>query len=157
MCHTSWARCAPRSEFQGYRQHGQRHGPGPEGWGDDPMGRGFGEEGGFGVRRPLRFLAYKLGLDDRQVAELARVLDELKTERAQAAVDDRRSLAEFADALAGEAFDAARAATAGERRVEAARRLREKLVASLQQIHAMLNPDQRARLAYLIRTGVLAV
>ena len=121
------------------------------------MGRGFGEEGGFGVRRPLRFLAYKLGLDDKQVAELARVLDELKTERAQVAVDERRSLAEFADALAGEAFDAARAAAAGERRVEAARRLREKLVASLQQIHAMLNPDQRARLAYLIRTGVLAV
>ena len=32
------------------------------------MGRGPGDEGleggGFGVRRPLRFLAYKLGLDD---------------------------------------------------------------------------------------------
>jgi Spy/CpxP family protein refolding chaperone len=120
------------------------------------MGRGFGEEG-FGVRRPLRFLAYKLGLDDRQVAELARVLDELKTERAQAAVDDRRSLSEFADALAGETFDATRAGAAGDRRVESARRLRDALVRGLGQIHALLNPEQRARLAYLIRTGVLAV
>ena len=80
---------------------------------------GFGG-GPFGVRRPLRFLAYKLGLDEKQVAELARVLDELKTERAQAEVDNRRTLAEFADALAGEAFDAAKAAAAGERRVDSA-------------------------------------
>jgi Spy/CpxP family protein refolding chaperone len=117
----------------------------------------FGGGGHFGVRRPLRFLAHKLGLDDRQVAELARILDELKTERAQAAVDDRRSLADFADALAGETFDAAKAAAGGDRRVESARRLRDAIARGLGQIHAMLNPDQRARLAYLIRTGVLAV
>ena len=55
--------------------------------------------GAFGVRRPLRFLAHKLDLDEKQVTALARILDELKTERAQAAVDDRRSLAEFADAV----------------------------------------------------------
>src|SRR5690348_15810308 len=79
-------------------------------------GRGQPEEGpeegfgGFGVRRPLRFLAHRLGLDERQVAELARILDELKTERAQAEVDRRRTLTAFADAVAGEAFDAAKAA-----------------------------------------------
>jgi hypothetical protein len=28
---------------------------------------------------------------------------------------------------------------------------------ALQQIHAILNPDQRVRLAYLIRTGTLAL
>src|SRR5437667_12835797 len=48
--------------------------------------------GAFGVRRPLRFLAYKLGLNEAQVAEMARILNDLKTERAQAAVDDRRAL-----------------------------------------------------------------
>ncbi len=125
------------------------------------MGRGPGDEGSegghFGVRRPLRFLAYKLGLDDKQVADLAKILDELKTERAQAAVDDRRTLADFADALGGEIFDAARAAAGGDRRVESARRLRDAVVRSLQQIHAILNPEQRSRLAYLIRTGVLVV
>ncbi|MDB5356654.1 MAG: hypothetical protein JWN24_3107 [Phycisphaerales bacterium] len=118
---------------------------------------GFGKGGGFGVRRPLRFLAYKLGLDEKQVVELARILDELKTERAQAEVDDRRTLAEFADALAGETFDAAKATSAGDRRVASASRLRDTLIRSLQQIHALLTAEQRAHFAYLIRTGVLAV
>jgi Spy/CpxP family protein refolding chaperone len=125
--------------------------PGEEGFG------GFGGGGSFGVRRPLRFLAHKLDLDEKQVVLLARILDELKTERAQAAVDDRRTLADFADALAGEQFDAAKAAAAGDRRVESNKRLRETLVRSLQQIHAMLNPEQRERLAHLIRAGVLSV
>ncbi len=113
--------------------------------------------GGFGVRRPLRFLAYKLELDEKQVAELARILDELKTERAQAAVDDRRSLSELADAVTGESFDPAKATAAGERRVASAQRQRDAVGRALGQIHAMLNPDQRGRLAYLIRTGVLAM
>src|SRR5436309_8406462 len=94
--------------------------------------------GGFGVRRPLRFLAHKLDLDERQIAELARILDELKTERAQAEVDRRRSLTAFADALTGDAFDAARAAEAGELRVKSAERLREAVVKALQAIHALL-------------------
>jgi Spy/CpxP family protein refolding chaperone len=118
-------------------------------------GRDRGEQ--FGVRRPLRFLAHKLELDEQQIGELARILDELKIERAQIEVDDRRSLSEFADALGREAFDAAKAASGGDRRVASAQRLRETLLRSLQQIHAMLRPDQRGRLAYLIRTGVLAL
>jgi Spy/CpxP family protein refolding chaperone len=127
---------------------GRDHGPGP---GDD---EGFGS---FGVRRPLRFLAFKLELDERQVAEVARILDDLKTERAQAAVDDRRTLTDFADALAGETFDAARAAAGADRRVATATRLKDAVSRALTQIHAVLNPDQRARLAYLIRTGILAM
>jgi Spy/CpxP family protein refolding chaperone len=88
---------------------------------------------------------------------MVRILDELKTERAQAEVDDRRSLAEFADAVAGEAFDASRAASAGERRVQSAAQVRDTLIRALQQIHALLTPEQRQRLAYLIRSGVLTV
>jgi Spy/CpxP family protein refolding chaperone len=126
------------------------------------MAPGFGEEsfgpgGGFGVRRPLRFLAHKLELDNDQVVVLARILDELKIERAQAAVDDRRALADFADALAGDPFDTAKAEAAGQRRVESNQRLRATLVSSLAKVHAMLNPEQRARLAHLIRTGILTV
>ena len=56
----------------------------------------FEGRSGFGVRRPLRFLRHKLDLDEKQITELVRILDELKTERAQAEVDDRRALAEFA-------------------------------------------------------------
>ena len=111
----------------------------------------------FGVRRPLRFLAHKLELDEQQVADLARILDELKIERAQVEVDDRRSLSEFADALGGETFDGTKASAGGERRVASAGRLRETLVRSLQQIHAMLKPEQRTRLSYLIRAGILSL
>ena len=117
----------------------------------------FEARSGFGVRRPLRFLAHKLDLNEKQITELARILDELKTERAQAEVDDRRALAEFSDAVAGEAFDSSKASSAGERRVQSAAKVRDTLMNALQQIHALLSPEQRQRLAYLIRTGVLAV
>ena len=144
----------------GHGGHGG-HGPGgggragwhaaPEGW--DHGGGG----GGLGVRRPLRFLAHKLDLKEAQVETLARILNELKTERAQAEVDDRRTLAAFADAVAGEAFDEARAKAGGDIRLESANRLRDAVGKALGQIHAMLDPEQRARLAYLIRTGVLTL
>ena len=117
-------------------------------------GGGFG--GAFGVRRPLRFLTYKLGLDESQVTALARILDELKTERAQAAVDDRRTLAALADALSGESFDEARAAEGADLRRRGADRLAESVVKALGRIHALLKPEQRERLAYLIRAGQLA-
>jgi Spy/CpxP family protein refolding chaperone len=116
---------------------------------------GFG--GGWGVRRPLRFLAHKLDLDQKQIAELARILDELKIERAQAEVDDRRARAEFADAVLGATFDAGKAGAAGERRVQSAAKLRDALTRALAAIHAVLSPEQRERFAYLIRTGVLTL
>lgn len=113
--------------------------------------------GAFGVRRPLRYLVYKLDLSEKQVEELARVLSELKTERAQAEVDGRRSLSAFADAIDGQAFDAARAGEGGASRVASAERLREAVVKALQRIHALLDAEQRSRLAYLIRTGTLVL
>jgi Spy/CpxP family protein refolding chaperone len=116
---------------------------------------GFGA-GAFGVRRPLRFLTYKLGLSESQVAGLARILDELKTERAQAAVDDRRTLAALADALSGDSFDESRAAEGAEMRRKGASRLSDAVVKALAGIHALLTPEQRDKLAYLIRTGALA-
>ena len=116
----------------------------------------FEARSGFGVRRPLRFLAHKLDLDEKQITELARILDELKIERAQAEVDDRRARAEFADSILGVDFDAGKAGAAGERRVQSAAKLRDALIRALGQIHAMLRPEQRERFAYLVRTGVLA-
>jgi Spy/CpxP family protein refolding chaperone len=117
---------------------------------------GFGEDS-FGVRRPLRFLAHKLELSDEQTAQLARILDELKTERAQASVDDRRTLGDFADAISGEAFDAQRISAGTQRRADSSQRLREAVSKALQQLHALLNPQQRAKLSYLIRAGVLSL
>jgi Spy/CpxP family protein refolding chaperone len=139
---------AQSGEGEGWQAGGWHHGGG----GDD-----FGGGGAFGVRRPLRFLAYKLNLSEEQVAQLAKVLDELKTERAQAAVDDRRTVAAFADALGLEKFDEARAKEGGDLRVKSAERLRDAVIKALGRIHAALDSAQRAQLAYLIRTGVLSI
>jgi Spy/CpxP family protein refolding chaperone len=109
------------------------------------------------VRRPLRFLAYKLDLDEKQVAELARILDVLKTERAQAEVDRRRTVSALADAVAGETFDEGKANEGAKLRVTSAERLRDAVMKALQQIHAILDAEQRAKLAYLIRTGTLSI
>ena len=109
------------------------------------------------MRRPLRFLAWKLGLNEAQVEQFAAIINELKTERAQDAVDDRRALALFADAAEGEQFDAAKAAEAGQLRTSSETRLQQKVVESLARMHALLEPEQRGRLAYLLRTGTLVI
>jgi Spy/CpxP family protein refolding chaperone len=111
----------------------------------------------FGVRRPLRFLAYRLGLDESQTREVARILDELKTERAQAAVDHRRMSGALADVLVEDTFDAARAAEAAGARVQSAERMRQATVRALDRIHRVLRPEQRATLAMLIRTGAVTL
>lgn len=125
-------------------------------------GHGGGHEedfggGSFGVRRPLRFLAWKLELEEEQVSELAKVLNDLKTERAQAAVDHRRSTSAFADGIAGETFDEAKVNEAAALRVESAGRLRDAVVRALSRIHGILDAEQRERFAYLIRTGQIAI
>ena len=111
----------------------------------------------FGVRRPLRFLAYKLDLSETQVTEMARILNDLKTERAQAEVDQRRTVTSFADAVEGETFEESKANDGAVLRVHSAERLRDAVVGALRRIHALLSPEQRARLAYLIRTGALTL
>jgi Spy/CpxP family protein refolding chaperone len=109
------------------------------------------------VRRPLRFLAWKLGLDEPQLEQLAAIINELRTERAQAAVDDRRALALLADAVAGDSFDAAKATEAARLRTESQDRLQKRVAEALSRMHQQLQPDQRNRLAYLLRTGTLAM
>jgi len=162
--------------MMGWWKHAHRHGPGScDGAhpGHDCGGGGGrwrrhheegafaghddGDFGNFGVRRPLRFLAHKLDLDDGQVTELARILNDLKTERAQGAVDHRRSTSAIADAVAVEALDEAKLGAAVTERVKTAERLRDAVVRAIGRIHAVLSPDQRERFAYLIRTGVLSI
>ena len=143
----AYAGCGPAG-YSAHRRHGE--------------GEGFADEGGlsggaFGVRRPLRFLAYKLDLDERQTELLAAILDDLKTERAQAAVDHRRMTAALADLFGGGAFDAAKAADAAKSRVAAAERMAGVQAKALERVHALLDEEQRKTFAYLLRTGVLAI
>jgi len=142
-----WAGRRGRGHHEHHGHHGhERH-----------FGGDFDRGGEFGVRRPLRFLAYKLELEEKQVGDLARILDELKTERAQAEVDQRRTTAAFADAVGGGSFDETRAASGAQERVQTAERLKTAVVKALREIHAVLTEEQRAKLAYLIRTGVVTL
>lgn len=140
----------------GWRGHGPGHHHGPE----HPFHQGGGGDefgGGFGVRRPLRFLAFKLDLSEKQVSDLATVLSELKTERAQAAVDQRRTTSTLADSVAADAFDEAKAKSAADERTKSNERVQQAVVRALGRIHALLEPEQRTRLAYLLRTGALSI
>ena len=118
-------------------------------------GGDYGGGASFGVRRPLRFLAWKLDLDEQQVAEVAKVLADMKTERAQAEVDARRAASLLADLAAAPEFDQAKAKDAADLKVRSAEHIRDALVKTLARVHAVLEPEQRERLAYLIRTGTL--
>jgi hypothetical protein len=147
----SWAGCGPEGEHHHghHGWHASRHGDG--GGGDEFGGASFG------VRRPLRFLAFKLDLDDGQVTELATILSDLKTERAQAAVDQRRTTTALAEAVAADAFDEAKVKAAAEERVKSGERVQAAVARALSRIHALLRPEQRAKLAYLLRTGALSI
>lgn len=140
--------------------HGHRHGGcGPGGGPGDARFASEGDDAsaGFGVRRPLRFLAHKLELDDAQIEKLAAILNELKTERAQASVDNRRRIGALADSLEGDAFDDAKAASVAAEQAKTEERLQNAITKALGRIHAMLQPEQRKKLAYLLRTGVLSI
>jgi Spy/CpxP family protein refolding chaperone len=105
----------------------------------------------------LRFLAFKLDLDEAQTTELAAILNTLKTERAQAVVDHQRTTSALADAIAAESFDEARAKVAVDERVRSTERVEAAVTRALSRLHAVLRADQRTRLAYLLRTGALSM
>jgi Spy/CpxP family protein refolding chaperone len=121
------------------------------------VGRGDDEFGaaGLGVRRPLRFLTWKLDLTGDQVAAVARILERLKIERAQAEVEQRRSASAIADAIAADTFDAAATSVATEHRATSAKNVQAAVARALGELHAALEPEQRKRLAMLIRTRAI--
>ncbi|HEX6241697.1 MAG TPA: Spy/CpxP family protein refolding chaperone [Polyangiales bacterium] len=147
--------CGPGSHGghgRDYEQRGHEHG----GWhasSFDPGDPG----GGFGVRRPLRFLAHKLELNESQLETFARALDTLKTERAQAAVDQRRRVSTLAQALEAAAVDEEKLREAGEHQERSAAQVRAAVERALREMHAVLDDEQRKRLAYLLRAGILTI
>lgn len=149
----------PGSSDHDHASAGPPRGPGGPGFnrfgGGGPDRDDFGA--GLGVRRPLRFLAHKLELEEPQVERLAITLDRLKTERAQAEVDQRRRTGSIADAFASPTLDVASLASASAEQLKSAERLESAVQRALTEIHAMLDDDQRRKLAYLLRTGMLTI
>ena len=111
----------------------------------------------FGVRRPLRVMTHELDLDDEQVESLARIIDELKNQRAQAALDERKSVGAIADGLLATEYDRAKLTEALDLRVRSAERLRDAIAEALASTHALLRPEQRKKLAYLLRAGQITI
>jgi hypothetical protein len=112
--------------------------------------------GGLGVRRPLRWLAWRLDLDPEQVSAAAKILERLKLERAQAAVDLRRAASDLADAVESGEFARARVDSAGNVRLAAAGRVQQAVARALEELHALLDFEQRQKLAALIRGREIA-
>lgn len=113
--------------------------------------------GGFGVRRPLRYLSYQLDLDDSQRRQVAVALDALKTEREQAALDEKKMTAELADLVAKpELTDDALAGVLAAR-VTSAERVQKQVARAIREIVAVLDPDQRDEFAYLLKTGAIQI
>ena len=142
--------CGPR--HHDHREHRARHMEsrahgGPHG----------GWSPGFGVRRPLRFLARELDLDESQTERLAAILDVLKTQRAQAQVDHKKAVSEIAGALSADTFDASRVKAATEARAASAAEVERAVAKALEQTHALLDAEQRKRLAYLLHTDAITI
>ena len=114
----------------------------------------FGSSG-FGIRRPVRFLGMRLELDDKQLSKLAKIVERIRIEREQAAVDLRRAAGEFADALEGSEFGPDTVEAAARRRVDAAKRVQDVVSDALSELHELLDDEQREELADLIRAGVV--
>ena len=119
--------------------------------------RGQGWGSGFGVRRPLRFMVRELDLSPQQAESLAAILDDLKTQRAQAAVDHKKALAAISDALVRDTLDVAAIDAATKARAASAAAVEQAVAAALERTHALLSADQRRRLAYLLRTEALTI
>jgi hypothetical protein len=107
----------------------------------------------FGVRRPLRYLAHRLDLDDSQTRRMASVLNQLKTEREQAELDEKRTVAAMANLLADgtPTLDEVRGTLAG--RVKSAEQLLEETAKAVVSICDFLDDDQRDEFINLLLTG----
>jgi len=124
-----------RSESAGYasRRHRGRH-----------------QGGSFGVRRPLRYLAYHLDLDDGQVRRIAAIMDRLKTEREQASLDEARTVTKVASLVTNPDVSVDMLKDALSPRVTSAEQLQLATARAIQDIIVELDPEQREDFAYLL-------
>jgi hypothetical protein len=109
------------------------------------------------VRRPLRYLAHRLDLDENQMRRMATVLNQLKTEREQASLDEKRTVAGLAAIMAEgtPTLDDCRDVLTG--RTKATEHLNEETAKSIVAICDLLDDDQRAEFIDLMLAGDFAL
>ena len=111
--------------------------------------------GNFGVRRPLRYLSYQLDLDEQQRRSVAAVLDRLKLEREQGKLDEKRTVTELAAMVTREDLSVDELRRTLAPRVQSAENLQTVIAKAVQEIVAILDPDQREEFAHLLRSGAV--
>lgn len=121
--------------------------------------RWHGHGGGrsFGVRRPLRYLSYHLDLDESQTRRMASVLNQLKTEREQAELDEKRSIAALATLLEAGTPTLDETREALQTRVDSSEKLREETAKAVVAISDLLDDDQREEFINLLLTGTISL
>ena len=118
---------------------------------------GRGRSGRSGVRRPLRYLSYHLGLDEDQMRRVAVTLDTLKMEREQARLDESRTVSSLADLVRKDDVSVDDLKQALAPRVDSAQRLQLAIARAVLEIKDVLDTEQREEFSYLLsnRTIVL--
>jgi len=111
----------------------------------------------FGVRRPLRYLSYQLDLDESQRRSIAVVLDSVKVEREQAALDEKKMVGNLADLVAEPEVSTDALKDTLSARVRSTDRLQSHIAKALKEIVGVLDPDQREEFAYLLRSGAFQI
>ncbi|MBO6558323.1 MAG: hypothetical protein JJ957_17585 [Pseudomonadales bacterium] len=111
----------------------------------------------FGVRRPLRYLAHHLDLNESQTRRMASVLNTLKTEREQAELDEKRTVTALASLLEEGTPTLAEARKVLKARVDSADQLKEETAKALVAISDFLDQDQREEFINLLLTGSVSL
>ena len=109
--------------------------------------------GSFGARRPLRFLGYQLDLDEKQRRKIGAVLNDIKVDREQAALDEKKMISELADQIGRSERGPDAFKQTLSTRVRSTEHLQGRIADALEKIIETLDDDQREEFAYLLRTG----
>ena len=118
-------------------------------------GRRGGHHGGgssFGVRRPIRYLAYQLDLDDDQTRRIAAILDLLKVEKEQAKLDEARTVIDIATLVTSPDVSVDMLKDALAPRVTSAEHLQIAVAKAMHDIVSELDMEQRKDFAYLLNS-----
>ena len=111
--------------------------------------------GGFGVRRPLRYLAHHLDLDDDQVRRVAAAFDRLKTEREQHRVTRASTAQDLAELLSDGKPSIDALTDAMTPRIDSAERMRLAVARAVCDIAEVLDDEQREQFAALISSKTI--
>ena len=111
--------------------------------------------GGFGVRRPLRYLSYHLDLDDVQRRKFAASFEKIKLEREQAKIDRKKADAKLADELSRVDVSVEEIKSVLASRDRIADASQTILAEELHGLVSILDSEQLEEFVHLVRSGVI--